>query len=487
MHTSGVKTLVIGTVGVFAGIFIAWNMVHIPPQAGLLLIVGLAAFYPAIRWPVFGLGTLVVILPFIPHVRRLYYLIYDRPLIDPLIAIGDTITLFLLLGLFGSFRSNLRHMGPYPFIFGGYFLYMLFRCFVFSDLPALRALAEFKFYGPPVLLFFAGMLFAGRMAFLRLIWGLTAVVGLLGAVYACVQLFGGYSEAERIWFSSIEFTTLMMNGVPRPFSFFQAPVAMADYMIVATVAIFILAATQRHSIALLMTLPLLWYAVLITSVRSNWVGLMVVIGLWPLFAFVKHTRWRLGLLLGGVLILLIFQTLRDAGELGNDPSAVMGAVGGTGQGKEYFQLFVASRTSAISDPLNEHSFVYRLTLWRDLFVYSVEPVNALLGRGTGSLAADSFYVTYLAEFGYPGFLFALWVFFHFIARGMGFADRSTDRGKIIMARGIVILDISLGVMNITGTHIHYFPGDFYFWFFNGVLMMWVLESLRPAEESEPVT
>jgi O-antigen ligase len=105
-----------------------------------------------------------------------------------------------------------------------------------------------------------------------------------------------------------------------------------------------------------------------------------------------------------------------------------------------------------------------------MFLLSTEPEMAVLGRGLGTLNADSLYVTYLAEFGYPGFIFIIGIFCAFIIRGMKALHTLSDPRSIIMAKGIICMDMSFALMNLTGTHIHAFPGDVYFWFWNGVLM-----------------
>jgi len=43
-------------------------------------------------------------------------------------------------------------------------------------------------------------------------------------------------------------------------------------------------------------------------------------------------------------------------------------------------------------------------------------------------------------------------------------------GQIALVKAILVFDAVFALMNITGSHIHSFPGDTYFWFFNGVLM-----------------
>ena len=133
-------------------------------------------------------------------------------------------------------------------------------------------------------------------------------------------------------------------------------------------------------------------------------------------------------------------------------------------------LLVNSRTSALTDPLREHSMVSRVALWQYIFQSSFTPEMAFLGRGIGIIKADSLYFTYLANFGYPGLVFIVWLTGYFISRGFKLLDRVRDNSVFVLAAGITVMNITFAVVNITGTHIHSFPGDAYFWFWNGVLI-----------------
>jgi hypothetical protein len=43
------------------------------------------------------------------------------------------------------------------------------------------------------------------------------------------------------------------------------------------------------------------------------------------------------------------------------------------------------------------------------------------------------------------------------------------------------MNIMFAIMNTTGSHIHAFPGDVYFWFWNGVLLKY---SVMPDDPNE---
>ena len=110
----------------------------------------------------------------------------------------------------------------------------------------------------------------------------------------------------------------------------------------------------------------------------------------------------------------------------------------------------------------------RIELWKFIFQTSVEPQLAIFGRGVGVLNADSLYITYLSEFGYPGMLLIIGIFLYFIKNGFTLLDTARSTPVIVIARAVVIMDIVFGIISITGSHINSFPGDTYFWFWNGV-------------------
>jgi hypothetical protein len=140
--------------------------------------------------------------------------------------------------------------------------------------------------------------------------------------------------------------------------------------------------------------------------------------------------------------------------------------------------------SAIYNPLEEHSFLSRLMHWRDLLVYSLDPAHAFLGRGLGAQKADSLYFTYLAEFGYPGMIFIIIILIVFISKGFTLVDTSKNNDNIAIAKGITTMNIIFAIVSITGTHIHYFPGDIYFWFWNGVLIQLTILDKSVLDKSE---
>ncbi len=484
-----IKYYLIVILAAIVGHLIAYKLVHIPRQLEFVVILSLLLFYPILRKPIIGLYAVFIVSPFIPYIRRLYYLVYDRPSIDPLIIVGDLFLVFILLGLFFEFqerRGRYEEISVYIKIVFVYFVYLIIRTVFLNYLPLAEALAKFKYYGPPVLFFFIATIYADKLSHLKNFWYITIIVGIIASLYGINQLYNGYSKAEMVWFSSIEFSTLFIKGIARPFSIFQAPVVLADYLQLTIIGILMcMIWTQKKlHLFLLLIIPVIFYAALITSVRSSWVGIMISLLIWFVLFRIKGNRYRFLAL--GVLILIYigYQYFIEPLDSGFQIVPSRQTAQESSQSQQYFELLVSDRATALYDPLGEHSFLVRLQLWRNLINYARDPALAFLGRGLGCLKADSLYFTYLAEFGYPGMLFIAAIFVVFILIGLRTIDSSGNPDIVALAKGITILNIVFAIVSITGTHIHYFPGDIYFWFWNGVLVQLSVFNKPDAAENE---
>lgn len=459
---------------VFAGIFIAYKIVHIPFQLELVILTTIILFYPLIRQPSTGIYLLFILMPFIPFIRRLYYLLHQRPSIDPLIALGDIITSLTFIGLFFTFKTRKdQPTGNHRFIQRIvliYLCYLALRVFLFNSLPVYDALMKFRFYGPAVLLFFLGIICAKNTHLLKNLWILTLGIGVVAALYGFKQLFIGYSESEKLWFSSISFTTLFIKGFARPFSFFQSPASFADYMQLSIIGIVILYSWRKIHLRvfLLPLIALFFYGSLITSVRSNWIGILISLFMWFTILQVRDNRKRAAILFFAAIMFFSVQVIDTTG--GGGINSLFNFLGG-GFNQQQMSLLITERSSAIANPFDEYSFLARVNLWRFIFDLSFDPVMAVFGRGVGVLNADSLYFTYLAEFGYPGLFFIVWLTFTLIIKGFEIIDRNDAEHITALAKGITLMNIVFAVVNMTGTHIHSFPGDAYFWFWNGVLVV----------------
>jgi hypothetical protein len=476
---------------IIAGNFIAFKMVHLPDQMQFVVLLGLIMFYPVFRYPIVGVYLLFVLLPFVPLIRRLYYLAYSRPAVDPLIVIGEIILTVMLIGLFFVFRDHLQQ-GTFrqriSFFVMVYFLYMLLRVFVYNEWPLSRALLIFRFYGPQVLLYFVGILYAFEEKHLRRLWGITLVIGVAAVLYGLNQFFFGYNEAEKLWFSSIDFSSLFIKGVARPFSFFLSPAAFADYSQVAVIALIAFSGFRKVTGKLsLFLLPLFWTGVLITSVRSNWIGMALSLFVWLFIVRVKGNRQRLFFLALMTLSFVMFDIVQNLIHTGLSVGTFIATTSGNTQANQNLALLVTERTAAVSNPFQEYSLLSRIELWKFIFQSSLEPQYAVFGRGLGVINADSLFMTYLANFGYPGLFLIVAIVVIFIVNGFQVIDQQKNRFVLAVATAVVTMDIVLALLNLTGSHIHSFPGDTYFWFWNGVLMgMWSGRAGREEENENPV-
>ncbi len=481
------KHLAILIFAALIGHFIAFKLIHIPGRLELVIIIAILLFYPVLRRPLIGLYAVFIISPFIPYIRRLYYLVYERPEVDPLIIIGDLFLAFILLGLFFEFkdrRSQEHATTRLPTVIFIYFCYLIIRTFFFNYLPVSVALAQFKNFGPPVLFFFVGTVFYNETPHLKRFWYITIIIGIAASLYGFHQLYNGFSRAETIWFSSIEFTTLFIEGLARPFSIFQASVVLADYVQLAIIGILMCFVWSKNKMPLFLIflIPVLLYAALITSVRSSWIGVIATFLIWPVFFRIKGNNRRLIIFIITLAVVVSYQYFAETFQSGYTIESGVTALSSQFSNQEEFDLLIASRTSALYNPFEEHSFLSRLSLWRDLLIYSKEPIHMFLGRGLGTLKADSLYFSYLAQFGYPGLIFIIALLIIFVLKGLYIIDHSQNSDSIALAKGIAILNIIFAIVGITGTHIHYFPGDIYFWFWNGVLIQ-LAEECKSSESS----
>jgi len=469
------------------GCFLAYKIVHIPLQAEMILLFSVAIFYPILRQPATGVYLLFILTPFVAFFRRLYYLLHQRPTADPLIITGDLITCFTLIGLFFALKEQSMYRRSAPItknIILIYFFYLFIRVFFLNSLPIAEALLRYRFYGPAILLFFIGSYYARNTLMLKRIWIITIIIGIVGALYGFNQLFFGYSVAEKLWFSNISFTTLFIKGLARPFSLFQSPAAFADYMQIAIVGVLIVSSntTLLHRLFLLPLLALFFYGALITSVRSNWIGIALSLLIWYTVLIMRKSSQRIAAIATLCLLFCLLQLFGDLkGNMGVD-TLFQKLAGGFNQ--QNMDLLVTERSGALSNPFEEYSFLSRMNLWKYIISLSVDPVMALLGRGVGVLNADSLYFTYLAEFGYPGMLFIIWVVFYTIRKGFVFIHTGKDPTQVAIIKGITLMNIVFAVINITGTHIHSFPGDVFFWFWNGVLIEITARATTNTVESD---
>lgn len=457
------------------GVYLGRMLVNIPDQWEVVVLLSGILFYPICRYPVVGIYMIFTVLPFIPYFRKLYYLVYQRPSIDPLIILGDILAAMIIAGLYFVFRERREYDYPvriFSRIIMMYLVYVVMRSVVYNELGMRDGLLQIRFYVPQALMFFVGVVFAEDKRLLKNLCRITVGIAVIAALYGLNQLYLGYSEAEKIWFSSISFNSLFLGGSARPFSFFQSPAAFADYMQIAIFGLLVLVQVSRNRLKylFLILLPLFCYAILITSVRSNWAGMLLSLFIWFTFLNVRGARKRIAFISFICLAFSVMSIWEEAFQSGMNPIRFAETIIGNPGEDSFVNTLIIDRMGAVVNPFQEHSLLSRVVLWKYVFSISLNPFYAFIGRGTGALNVDSLYVTYLAEFGYLGFFFIIALVVCFIYKGFVFIDNSSDRTMSVLVKGITAFNITFAAMNLTGTHIHAFPGDTFFWFFNGVLI-----------------
>ena len=463
---------------VVLGIYIGSRIVQIPKREEFVVIILALFMLPLLKHYRTGIILLTLIPPFIPLIRRTYYIVYARPETDILILIPDIILLLSFAGyLFASTdeKEENAFVAKVKSVLIIYLVFLLSRVFLFNTGTIGGAFLKFRYYGPFVLTFFLGVASVRDIRIIRRIGILTIAVGTVTALYGMKQLYIGYSDGEKLWLDSISFHSLFIGGLARPFSTLSSPATFADIQqiaIIATITAAAIASKLITKIALYGLVFLFIYAMLITSVRSSWIGALVGFLIWFLILGKQGNSARVS---GIVLVVLFFFGSVFIIEKFEDHKTPIKAKYSTTQAAPAQQaaidLLVKQRLHAVTNPLQEHSMNSRITTWKMIWAYSFsDPILAIFGRGLGRFSADSLYFTYLAEFGFPGMFFLFYILWLFIKGGLAVYDDLHDPVLHTIARGILTMNFVFLIINITGTHIHSFPGGFYFWFLNGVLL-----------------
>ncbi len=459
------------------GIFAGSRIVNIPRREELILFVLVLSFVPILKFYRAGLYALFFVPPFVPYVRRLFYLAYSRPEIDLLILLPDSILVLTLIGFFLATAGEKEENGfvlrmKRLLIF--YVAFLLVRTFVFNDAPAKDAFMRFKFYGPFVLCFFLGTAAAMDLRMLRKFGIIALLIAAAGAAYGIRQLHAGFGLAEKLWLQSVPFDSLFIGDIARPFSFFASPAAFADMAqigILLALPLTILCTGWMRRALMIALIGLFGYAMLVTSVRSSWIGGISTFLFW---FFIFRKQGGAARLTNLVIVLLVVAAVLFANDyfesiqVQRQYRAVIASQEFSAQNK--MDMLVKQRMSAVTNPLQEHSMASRLGMWGIVFYYSTQFSMGFFGRGLGQFSADSLYITYLAEFGYPGMLLILILLFLLIRYGLRVYDQLETPFMRAVARAILTLNFVFLIVNITGTHIHNYPGDFFFWFCNGILL-----------------
>ncbi|MFH1761208.1 MAG: hypothetical protein ABIA63_08905, partial [bacterium] len=419
------------------------------------------------------------------YIRRLYYVLYDRPEFDPLIALS-----FLVIGLITIsivdrfFKRRIPDIADnklYPVLMV-YFIYMVIRVAVLNDTSIKNGILI-----PPgglmwntfVLMFFAGAVVLEKKETLIKISFISVILGFLAAAWGIKQFHIGYMQGEQMWLDYLKaegkFTTLFIAGVPRPFSTLKSPACFADFMLISIFSTLFLFTIKRVKIIWLLGILPMCYSILITSVRSNWFGFGAGLAFWFVFLRFKSPRGRLFAFIFICLVAVITNFTVDYFMERNQKLKQFSIVRlqqntGNQEQKDLADIMIRSRATALHDPLGEYSMQHRLKLWGLVLRESVTRFQGILGFGMGTFDAHSYYFSILRCIGYPGLLLFLWLLYRTLKVGLQRFDSSEEFDDINIFRYLLTIIVLICVINLTGVHLSYHPADIYFWFFLGALV-----------------
>jgi len=237
---------------------------------------------PTLKFPLFGVFYLFIVPSFIPFVRRFYYTFYDRPEQDLFHVVPDVVLILLAIVYLDRVRKGMapgvedRTLSLWVWLF---ILYQFARVFLGSYMTTMEGLNHFKFTALYTLCFFLAIHFVTSTKQVVSLFKITTVLGLAAALYGIKQVLFGYTDFELIWLKYMKnkFVTMFIEGIPRPFSFLASPACFADLMLFSIITSFSLSSITRGAFRLLCFLgvPVMAYGLLLTSVRTNWMCLLV--------------------------------------------------------------------------------------------------------------------------------------------------------------------------------------------------------------------
>ncbi|MFH0920020.1 MAG: hypothetical protein V1913_06625 [Fibrobacterota bacterium] len=477
------------------GPFIAKKIYHVPTRLDLLVFVTLLILVPVMKYPTVGVYFLILVPPFIPLLRRFYYLFYDRPGNDLLLILPDVVVMLLFILYLDQVRKRRKIRSEDPRLnawIWAFVLYNASRIVLLTYNDTMGGINQFKFNMLYLLCFFFAIHFIETKQQVVRIFKITSLIGLVVALYGIKQTYLGYTRFEEIWLDQMRssFVTLFISGRPRPFSTLSSPATFGDFMIIAFLTSYCLYSMKgtRFRWLYLFILPVLSFGLLLTSVRSNWVGFLAGMAIWFLIAHRSSFRIKLGLFILIIVfyfpLSILMEQMGRGGTAGPiygtaTPTAVRMAAPGA---KGITDLFVTERVSAITNPFQEHSMVARTVMWQQVLSQIVELPRGPMGYGLGTFDAHSLYFTTLFETGFIGLFLLLFVFYRIFRAGFRAYREEEEEDKKIMVRGLLTLLFVFVIMNSTGTHIDAHPGDIYFWFSAGILM--VIRTLKSGREEE---
>jgi hypothetical protein len=490
-----IKTILLGLgfviIVVVGGHFIAKKIFDIPTRKDVLLFLGVILFIPVLKFPKIGLYYLFLVPPFIPLLRRVYYIVSARPENDLLHLISDAVVILLMAVLLDQVRKGQRvkydDRTLYILIWI-YLGYQALRAVVWNTEGKAVGLHHFKFVALYICCFFFAIYFIDTKKEVVRIFKITSFLGLFIAAYGIKQAFLGYTKFEQIWLDVMreKFVTLFIEGKARPFSTLISPACFADYMIISIITSYCLFLMKiKNSRLFLVFIPIMFFGLLLTSVRSNWLGFMVGFILWFVIAHRSSIKVKISVLSVVFIFFMAGFSLLEmvmAKDIDLASYVQPDVTSGEKDEKKVTELFVTDRMSAVANPFGERSMISRYEMWKTVMRLSVKLPRGPFGYGMGGFDAHSYYFSTLFDIGYVGLFMLLFILYRIFRLGYINYLEEEQLDRRVMIRGILAFLFIMCVINATGTHIASHPGDIYFWFFSGILM--VIRRLKSGESWE---
>jgi len=468
------------------GNFIAQRIMAVPKRIETVLFVVFAIAIPVLKRPQIGFYYLFIIPPFIPLLRRLYYLLYARPNIDLIFMISDVVLFFILAGLYLDRRNKENPQLESNFLYklvGITIFYQLVRVFALNAYGIKEGIFHFKLNGFYFALFFVTIYLVNEIETIKKIFMVTLFAGLLTALYSIKQIVLGYALFEQLWINSITFTTLFIEGIARPFSTLSSPAAFADHMIICIFITLGICVFNLSKFRWLFLLPLPFYVagLLFTSVRSNWLGGIIGLAFMFLFLHVRNNRKRIVLL---CCLIPAYFGLNSVPGINQTDDLVtyenlQRLTAEDQDGESLVEIFVKQRTSALTNPLGERSMVHRYGIWLGIWWVAKGSVRGALGFGMGRYPAHNYYLGFLHNGGWIGFTLIMTIMVFMFYFGIKVHDELTGEKKNVAKILLSVLFV-ISLINLTGQHAETHPADIYLWSFFALLMR--LRWLPTSEE-----
>ncbi len=459
-----------------AGSLFAYRLINIPSRVETAIFCIGFFLIPTLKYPKIGIYYLFCLPLFIPMFRRMYYLVSERPTVDYLLLISDGVMGGLIIALILLWLINKeRSKDIMSMLIISYVALLFIKVFIGNHGSTIEGLYGFKFNGLYVFFFFGSSYILTTFKETKAVYLYASILLLITALYGLKQILFGFTGFEQKWLDSIQFTTLRIEGVVRPFSTYLSPAAMSDGMtLLFMLGIYWITESGRRKMLLGITLVLASIPpLLIATVRTNWMAVIAGLFFFLFFLRLKKTWVKVAIMV--VMALgLVGYSLKSSGTPQYAAVAQQRS-----SGKNLTDIMIKNRTSGLSDPLAEYSVQKRISTWTSIYIESrIVP----FGKGQGTTGyAHSYYFQVLGEIGYPGILLFLSILIVGFYRGFKILSLSRDPEMQELTRLLLTLIFMISFLNLTGTHLHTPPGDIFFWFTLGTISRFYRQTLTNLE------